>query len=231
MITWFFFVGCTPDQTLLRSNISTVRTTVNVVGTPLLDRPNGDVFSLEQVSATLYSVRFLECDTTAGVSSFLPVNSAFAGHSDIAIPTNWNRPTYIDVLNPHTIETEIVMEPQSICLGAVTWARWDGGTFDLPPEEPEETFSMLLRGSCTDAVGEERLFEVLTAVPSEKIDSPTEFDGNGTVDTLNFTVVFDTTELLHKIECSDDLLDNSSSSALQALFNIQNNSEWVWEWE
>ena len=229
-MNWVFMAGCISVENSIQSNISTVQTTVEFVGTPLLEHSNGDVFKLEQVAAVLYSIRFMECEYTSAVDSFLPINSANAGHSEINIPSNWNRPTYINVLNPADIHTEVSMTPQSICLGGITWARWDGGTVDLPFEEPETAFSMYLRGSCKDAVGHERSFELFTAVPSEKIDSPISLD-DGIFDTLKFTVVFDTTELLHKIECSDDSLGNSSSSALQALFNLQNNAHWIWEWE
>ena len=227
---WAFMMGCTLVDEAMQSNISTIQTTVEFVGTPLLEHSNGDVFDLEQVSAVLYSIRFMECEDTSTASSFQPINYATAGHSEINIPTNWNRPTYIDVLNPETIQTEAFINPQSICLGAVTWARWDGGTFNIPSDEPEMAFSIYLQGSCKDAVGNERAFELFTAVPSEKIDSPLSLD-DGIFDTLKFTVVFDTTELLHKIECNDDTLGNTSSSALQALFNLQNNAHWIWEWE
>ena len=227
---WFFMVGCTSVDETMQPNISTIQTTVEFIGTPLLEHSNGDVFNLGQVSAVLYSVRFMECEDTSTASSFLPINYATAGHSEINIPSNWNRPTYIDVLNPVTIHAEVSMTAQSVCLGAVTWARWDGGTVDLPSEEPEMAFSMYLRGSCEDSVGNERFFELFTAVPSEKIDSPISLD-DGIFDTLKFTVVFDTTELLHKIECNDDTLGNTSSSALQVLFNLQNNAHWIWEWE
>ena len=228
---WLLLWSCAHVRTLAHSDISTVRTKVEFIGTPLLTMENGDVFRLETAAAVLYSVRFLQCTDVSDGYALIPINNADAGHSDIAIPTNWNRPTYIDLLNPSPIQTEIEIEPQSICLGAVTWARWDGGTFDLPLEEPEATFSMLLSGSCTDSDGDERSFSLFTSVPSERIESPTELDDDGASDTLNFTVVFDTTQLLHKIECSDDLLVSSSSQALQALFNVQNNAHWIWEWE
>ena len=225
------FVGCNAEDTVVHSSISTVRTTVAFTGTPVLHRDNGDVFRLDNVAAILYSVRFLACSDGIAGYSLIPMNTADAGHSDIVIPTNWNRPTYIDVLSPDTVFTEIHFEPQSICLGAVTWARWDGGTYDLPLEELGTTFSMYMRGSCVDSEGFERFFDISTSVPSERIDSLAELEDDGTSDTLNFTLVVDTTELLHKIECSDDLLENSSSSALQALFNLQNNAHWTWEWE
>ena len=228
---WLLLWSCAPQLTVVHSEITTVRTNVNFIGTPLLTMENGDVFRIETAAAVLYSVRFLECAEERDGYSFVPINTADAGHSDIFIPTNWNRPTYIDLLDPTPIQTELLIEPQSICLGAVTWARWDGGTFDLPSEEPEATFSMLLSGSCTDSEGDERSFSLSTSIPSEKIAAPTELDDDGASDTLNFTVVFDTTHLLHKIECSDDLLVGSSSQALQALFNIQNNAHWIWEWK
>ena len=124
-----------------------------------------------------------------------------------------------------------MVEPQSICSGAVTWARWDGATFDLPSEINDTTYSVFLRGSCHNSMGEQKQFELYTAVPSEQIQSTDLVEMNDDMDTLNFTVAFDTTDLLHKIESNDDLTFNSSPLALQVLYNIQNNATWTWEWE
>ena len=158
------------------------------------------------------------------------MNTVLAGHSDVFIPSDWNRPTYINLLDPVSLQTEVSIEPQSICKGAITWARWDGGTFDMPLDEPEEAFSIFISGTCIDSSDVERAFVLSTSVPAEKIHPPSISEDDGTFDTLNFTVVVDTSELLHKIECSDDMSENSSS-LLQALLNVQNNALWTWEWE
>ena len=228
-MTWWL-LACS-SSSMESFKVSTIRTNVEFTGIPQVELSNGDVFILEDAFAVLYSIRFYQCPSSVMYRNFSPISSVYAGHSDIAIETNWNRPTHIDLLNPTVIETEVFIEPQSICSGAVTWARWDGATLDLPSERPDATYSVVIRGRCQNNLEQQQQFEMLTSVPSEKIQSIFEFEVYDDADTLNFTVAFDTTDLLHKIECNDDLTFNSSPLALQVLYNIQNNATWTWEWE
>jgi hypothetical protein len=229
MMMWWLLACFTESEP--SNDVSTIQTTVEFVGEPRLEMENGDLFVLEEAFAVLYSVRFYPCPNTVRYEYIFPISTARAGHSDIEIDTNWNRPTHIDLLDPTSIHTEVQMEPQSICSGAVTWARWDAATFDVPYETVESTYSVLLRGNCRNEDDEQYQFELSTSVPSEKVQSTVVAELNDGVDTLNFTVAFDTTDLLHKIECNDDLMINSSPLALQVLYNIQNNAIWNWEWE
>ena len=216
--------------------ISTVSVAVRFDGSPTLFNTNGDVFTLDEAYGVLYSVRFSECSE---VKHFQPqrrhipfIRSSYAGHSDILIPTNWNAPTHIDLLNPFSIVQSIEFQEQSICDGIVTWARWDGGTIDLPTPEPEQAYSIYVSGSCIPSTDAEEIeFTIQTSVPSEVVQPLNSVVDSGEYTALHFQLDIDLSDMLEDVVCSIDLLDNPDTSALQILYNIQQRSTWTSEWQ
>ncbi len=222
--------GCNSDSNIIVPEVSTIQTNVDFSGTPNLQTESG-VFVLDSVLATLYSIRFPEC-TELGLhtSSLFPL--AHAGHSDIEIPSNWARPTFVDLLNPTSIETSVELQtPQPLCDGVVTWARWDGGTFDLPTPQPISTFSIQAIGSCQPHdEGEPVDFVLETTVPAERVRSLQDSFVEQSGTQLHFHLDIDPTDMLQNIPCTPELNDQSSVYALQILLNLQQGTTWIWEW-
>jgi len=59
---------------------------------------------------------------------------------------------------------------------------------------------------------------------------------NGMVDSGQFTALYfqldiDLSDMLEDVVCSNDLLDNPDTNALQILFNLQQSSLWTSEWQ
>lgn len=211
--------------------ISNIEIAVEIKGSPNGDRPNGDAFFLESADVVLYSIRFPECEElTRSVSWFIP--SAYAGHSDINIPSNLNRPTVLDLLEPTENVYQYAIPEQTICYAATTFARWDESTFNLPDDIiPEEPFSIRLQGNCSTSDAEEFDFVIQTSIPSEKIEAVLTQNEHQMFDTLKYTIVFDTTELLNQIKCHPETFSDGNATGLQALFNLQNNAFRSLEWE
>ena len=222
--------ACGPDHQGY-STVSSINVEIDVTGIPDGERPNGDVFTLERANVVLYSIRFPECEALSrSMSFFFPV--AHAGHSDVNIPSNWNRPTVLDLLEPTPLMVQYHIPEQSMCFAASTFARWDESTLNLPvDEELGEAYSIELLGSCSTLSGEEHTFIIQTAVPSERIEPLSGQHQSPDIDTLKYRIVFDTTDLLNKIECRAETFDDSSPAGLQALTNLQNNALRSWEWE
>lgn len=218
------------------SMVSTVSIAVEFNGSPTLSNQNGDVFTLTEAYGVLYSVRFSECSevkkSLQQSISFPFLGSAFAGHSDILIPTHWNTPTHIDFLNPQLISQSIEFPEQSICDGVVTWARWDGSTVDLPNPEPEQAYSVYVSGSCIPSTETEEIeFTLQTAVPSEAVQPLNSVVDSGQFTALYFQLDIGLSDMLEDVDCSNDLLDNPDTNALQILFNLQQSSIWTSEWQ
>ena len=228
------------DEAMVHSLISEVTVVVQFEGTPTLIQTNGDSFMLNEAFGVLYSIRFFECPPAEASLFERPwftfVQPVYAGHSDILIPTNWNRPSYINLLSPDVITQTIEFQEQSVCDGAVTWARWDGGTFELPTPEPDETFSIHLSGTCTPVNETDEIqFSLQTSVPSEVVRPLNDVVDNDVLDSGQFTALhfqldIDLTDMLQDVVCSIDLLDNPETNALQVLYNIQQSSSWTSEW-
>ena len=224
------------DSKTVYSLVSSVSIAVELNGSPTLSNQNGDVFTLDEAYGVLYSVRFSECSQG---KSLLPqsiqipfLGSAYAGHSDILIPTNWKTPTHIDFLNPSAIYQIIEFQEQSICDAVVTWARWDGGTFNLPNPEPESTYSVYVSGSCVPPTETEEIeFILQTSVPSEVVQPLNGIVDSGQFTALYFQLDIDLSDMLEDVVCSNDLLDNPDTNALQILFNLQQSSLWTSEWQ
>ena len=229
------FLSCgqtKPDSGLVEPLFSNVDIHLELSNTPDLLNERGDVFQIDRAVAVLYSIRFLEC--SGETSWYSPADfllpSAFAGHSDIAIPTHWNRPTYLNLLEPRSIDTTLSFPEQSICQLALTWARWDGGTFDLPEPPPTSTFSVSVAGQCTAVDTQQPIDFVLeTAVPSEAV-LPVTFEKMDIQSAdLQFSLDIDVSDMLETIDCTSDLVDNADRQALQVLYNIQQNTTWTLE--
>ncbi len=231
VMTFVFYLGCVENPHSSQPLVSEIHTTVHFSGRPNL-QTEGAVFVLDTAFATLYSIRFPECtEVSKRTVSLLPF--AYAGHSDIEISSNWSRPTFIDLLNPVDVDATVQLdEAQSICDGVVTWARWDGGTFDLPTPEPNSTFSIQVIGYCQPLNGDEPMDFVLeTAVPAERVASFEDGVANERDTQLNFRLDIDPTDMLQNIPCTPELNDESSVYALQLLLNLQQGTTWTWEWE
>lgn len=211
--------------------VSNIEVLVEVKGSPNVDLSNGDSYFIESAEAVLYSIRFPECEElTRSASWFIP--AAYAGHSDINISSNWNRPTVLDLLEPKEILYQYAIPEQTICFVATTFARWDGSTSNLPEDIiPEEPFSIRLQGNCSSSDGEDVNFDIQTSIPSEKIEAVPMQNEHQMFDTLKYTIVFDTTELLSQINCHPETFSDENASGLQALTNLQNNAFRSLEWE
>jgi len=211
--------------------VSNIEIVVEITGSPNDDRPNGDAFVLQSADVVLYSIRFPECEEfTRAVSWFIP--AAYAGHSDINIPSNLNKPTVLDLLEPAEIVYQYAIPEQTICFAATTFARWDGSTSNLPDNIiPEEPFSIRIQGDCSNSDAEELNFDIQTAIPSERIEAvPTQIE-HEMFDTLKYTIVFDTTDMLSQIKCRPETFSDENASGLQVLTNLQNNALRSLEWE
>ncbi len=233
IVCWVLSCGqIKKDSGLVEPLFSNVDIHLELSNTPILLNERGDMFEIDTAVAVLYSIRFIECSNETSWYSpqdfFLP--RALAGHSEIAIPSNWNRPTYLDLLQPHSIDTTISFPEQSICHLVLTWARWDGGTFDLPEPTPSTTFSVYVAGQCTAGDDQQQIDFILeTAVPSEVVLPITFEELVIQSPDLKFALDIDVSDMLETIDCTSDLVDNPDRQALQVLYNLQQNATWTLE--
>lgn len=183
----------------------------------------GQLFTFEEMYLVLYSMRLPECS----VSQYFwnPIRPVIAGHSDFAIPSNSNQSIILDLTERGQFKTTVQFAEQNICTTALTFARWDGDTNNVP-NGIEDTFSVYATGQCKindDWVS----FKLATSVPSERI-LEVQLPNVHLQNAFYWNVHILYNNIVDQINCSE--LDNSSVNALQLLYNIQENSVWTQEY-
>ena len=177
--------------------------------------------ALSRFEVVLYSIRLPTCSNLS-LNSW-GINQAFAGHSEINIPSNWMQPTVLNLLEDGALHHYVEFDEQSLCELGVTYARWDGGTNNVV-DGSEDAFSILLEGICTES---NIPFRLETKVPSERIlDLVGMLTGEGNNLSVLLEIPLDT--VLNPLDCSQ--VDNwTASQALELLSVIQTNSNWYLE--
>lgn len=194
------------------------------------------VFVVDYAYAVLYSIRLGDCSLYAQnhtnpvfhslLDFFVP--SALAGHSDIDIPTNWQYPYVVDLLNPQSVEIYREFGEQSVCDFALTFARADGDTYGIElPDVDREILgsSLLIQATCIHPQGRRSML-LQTSIPSERVER-VSVEGNPAENQRymgDLSIIGYTENMFGGVGC--DTEENVAS--LQVLLNLQRDMHWTW---
>lgn len=218
----WLFIACTEPLTSHHEDITVESASYSVGWSRLSSSIQEDYgIALSRFEVVLYSMRLPTCSDVAW--QWLGFNSAYAGHSEINIPSNWLEPTVLNLLDDGWIEHQVFFLEQSICELAITYARWDGDT-KYVVDEAEESFSILLEGVCLE---NNTPFRLETKVPSEQIVELPEL-GHSTGSNLDVRLEISLDRVLNPLDCTQ--LDTwTAKQALEVLSTIQTNNIWSTE--
>lgn len=224
MILWLSACGQSADTALTVIEIQ--EATYQVQWSPLMDSRVGvdGLATITRFDVVLYSMRLPECLNTASQS--FGFNSAWAGHSDINIPSDWQQPQVLSLVTDGTVEHTQSFPSQRLCHVGVTYARWDGATLNVP-NTTEEPYSILLEGVCD--VGEEQIpFRLQTKIPSERIMDTFDEDLMESKNGLRVTIGLRPDSALEDLDCHQ-ISSWDDTVPLQVLTNLQTTSLWSME--